>query len=516
MIRLDEHETRRFCRFVFFNLVICIIAYLLLISNELTNNLDGMWSGAEYRNYSWVVGIGRWFWPVVGKLQMNVCPEPFTSVFALTMYVLGSCVVAWWFGLKDSLKGYLLVTGASVNTAVCATLTFRYTSPTFAMAYMLSVLAAWALSKEKVTDWLASVICLMLALALYQSNIGCACVLALLYIIWLFQNENGYRKVIRFFFRFAVSLLASCAVYKIVWDLSMKIFQIAPNEYKGASDASVMKILTGLPRSLACTYREFLRYFFQNDLRYSIYQRLTAFSALLLLLTLVSLILSGRKLAGKSALKWLLAAACLLLIPPASNIAMILAADTEGASIQMTMPMATVLPFLLCITDLGECNSRLMKNVDRLRTAIVLFLLFGSFLMVSVDQHVMLKSRENATAMMNRVAVDLGEDTDPEGGFVFVGSVADNPNFLRDQLWERSNDYARYGEVITPGNHAVYTYAGLLRDSGLNLTYNWNYRNWDEMIARKEVREMPIYPDDGYIEQFGRTIVIKFSNTNYE
>ena len=33
----SEHEARRFCRFVFFNLIACIIAYLLLISNELTN-----------------------------------------------------------------------------------------------------------------------------------------------------------------------------------------------------------------------------------------------------------------------------------------------------------------------------------------------------------------------------------------------------------------------------------------------------------------------------------------------
>ena len=126
----NEFEARRFCRFVFFNLIACVIAYLLLISHELTNTIDGMWSGADYRNYEWVIQIGRWFWPLVGLSQMNVCPEPFTSVFALIMYVLGSCVAAWWFDLKDSLKGYLMVVTSLVTTAVCSTLTFRYTSPT--------------------------------------------------------------------------------------------------------------------------------------------------------------------------------------------------------------------------------------------------------------------------------------------------------------------------------------------------------------------------------------------------
>ena len=85
------------------------------------------------------------------------------------------------------MKGYLLVLTSMVTTAVCSTLTFRYTSPTFAMAYMLSVLAAWVLSRENWKNCLVSMMCLVLALALYQSNIGCACVLALLYIIRLLQ-----------------------------------------------------------------------------------------------------------------------------------------------------------------------------------------------------------------------------------------------------------------------------------------------------------------------------------------
>ena len=515
MNQSSEHEARRFCRFVFFNLIACVIAYLLLISHELTNTIDGMWSGADYRNYEWVIQIGRWFWPLVGKSQMNVCPEPFTSVFALIMYVLGSCVAAWWFGLKDSLKGYLLVLTSLVTTAVCSTLTFRYTSPTFGMAYMLSVLAAWVLSQGNWKTCLASVLCLVLALALYQSNIGCACVLALLYIIRLVQEDDDLKRLIRYVCRFAVSLLSSFIVYKIIWDLTLKICHIQAVNYKGADSVSVMKIITGFPGSFLSTYREFFRYFFQNELRHSIYQRLLAFGVLLVVLFAVTVILGGRKLKGKPAGRWGLAAICLLLIPPAANIAMILAVDAGEAAIQMTMPMATVFPFLLCVTDVGNYRDRLTRAIDWLRIAMVLFVLYGSFLMISVDQHVMLKSRDNATAMMNRVAVDLGEDQNPEGGFVFVGKIADNPNFLKDQLWEKANQYARYGDFhifVYADNRANFSYFGLLRDSGLNLTFNWNNSYWGEMIQSEEVQEMPLYPDDGYIKKIGKTIVVKFAN----
>jgi len=157
----------------------------------------------------------------------------------------------------------------------------------------------------------------------------------------------------------------------------------------------------------------------------------------------------------------------------------------------------------------------LIKTVDWLRIGIVLVTLYGSFLMVSVDQHVMLKSRDNATAMMNRVAADLGEDQNPEGGFVFVGKIADNPNFLRDQLWDRANQYARYGDFhifVLWDNRANFSYFGLLRDSGLNLTFNWDNVYWGDMIRREEVQEMPLYPEDGYIKKIGNTIVVKFAD----
>lgn len=515
MRQSTEFEARRFCRFVFFNLIACVIAYLLLISHELTNTIDGMWSGADYRNYEWVIQIGRWFWPLVGTSQMNVCPEPFTSVFALSMYVVGSCVAAWWFGLKDSLKGYLLVLTSLVTTAVCSTLTFRYTSPTFGMAYMLSVLAAWAVSRENWKTCLVSITCLVLALALYQSNIGCACVLALLYIIRQLQDDDDDKRVIRYFFRFAVSLLCSFVVYKIIWDLTLNLCHIQAVDYRGADSVTVGKIITGFPKSFLSTYQEFFRYFFRNELKHIIYQRLTAFRILLLVLFAVNVILGARKLAGKPKRRWLLAAVCLLLIPPAANIALILAVDAGEATIQMTMPIATVFPFLLCVTDVGECRNRLIKTVDWLRIGIVLVTLYGSFLMVSVDQHVMLKSRDNATAMMNRVAADLGEDQNPEGGFVFVGKIADNPNFLRDQLWDRANQYARYGDFhifVLWDNRANFSYFGLLRDSGLNLTFNWDNVYWGDMIRREEVQEMPLYPEDGYIKKIGNTIVVKFAD----
>ena len=168
----ENKELLRFCRFALVSLLISLAAYQLLISNELVNTYDALWQGAEYRNYLWVIEIGRWFWPVLGHAQMNICPEPFTSILALIFYVIGSCAVAFWSGVKDSLKGYLLVLTSVINTAVCVALSHRYMSPVFGLSFLLALLAVRMLSKEKLLPWLASVACLTLTLGLYQSNIG--------------------------------------------------------------------------------------------------------------------------------------------------------------------------------------------------------------------------------------------------------------------------------------------------------------------------------------------------------
>lgn len=513
----ENKELLRFCRFALISLLISLAAYQLLISNELVNTYDALWNGAEYRNYQWVIEIGRWFWPAVGVAQMNICPEPFTSIFALIFYVLGSCAVAFWFGVKDSLKGYLLVLTSVISTAVCVSLSYRYTSPTFGMAYLLSVLAAWMLSREKLLPWLASVACLTLALGLYQSNIGCACVLALIFVIRMLQNGTKSGKIFRFAGKTAASFLCSFVLYKVIWDLTLKFCRIDASSYRGGGDVSALKILTALPHSIKDTYLDFYRYFFENELKHNVYQRLTPFRVMIVCLMIVTVILIGRKLISRPMGAKLGAAACLLLIPPAANVALILAVDAGQSSIQMTMPMATVFPFLLCVADscpseaqAGEKN-RWLGFVAGFRTLCMLVLLGGSLMMISIDQHVMLKSRETAVSLLNRVTVDLGEDTNPEGGVFFIGRPSDNPVFLKDQLWERSNTYAHYGEFWLGGNLTTQSYFGYLRDAGLLLTFNWDEAAWNEVGSREDVKTMPVYPDEGYIRRIGNAMVVRLS-----
>ena len=161
------------------------------------------------------------------------------------------------------------------------------------------------------------------------------------------------------------------------------------------------------------------------------------------------------------------------------------------------------------IKDGVEIIDEVLVSVFRALCMIVL--LGGSLMMISIDQHVMLKSRETAVAMLNRVVVDLGEDTNPEGGVFFIGRPADNPIFLKDQLWARSNEYAHYGDFWLGGNLTTQSYFGYLRDAGVLLTFNWDENTWNDIGNREEVKTMPVYPDDGYVQRLGNAMVVRLS-----
>ena len=44
------------------------------------------------------------------------------------------------------------------------------------------------------------------------------------------------------------------------------------------------------------------------------------------------------------------------------------------------------------------------------------------------------------------------------------------------------------------------------------MTFNWDNGYWGEIVQREDVMEMPLYPEDGYIKQIDKTIVVKFAN----
>ena len=139
-------------------------------------------------------------------------------------------------------------------------------------------------------------------------------ILALILVIRFLQDGAETGKILRFLGRTALSLLCSCIFYKLIWDLSLKLCHVEASTYRGGGDVSALKILTSLPASIKSTYLDFYRYFFENELKHNVYQRLALFRLMLICLIIVTVILIWRKLGSRSPGAKIGAAACVLLM----------------------------------------------------------------------------------------------------------------------------------------------------------------------------------------------------------
>ncbi len=505
-------KTKDSLNFFFICTAVTICAFIVLIANELTNTYDGLWQGSYYVLYEWVISIGRWFWPLVGKARLDMSPEPFTTILSILLTVCGGCLVAEWFGIKNTWKKYAVVLLSSINTSVCVWLSYRYMSPTFTFSYLLSVLGVYIIRKEQ-SVWrvVVAVLCLVLSLGCYQANIGCACLLLLFNIVYILQRSKSGKRAIRFGAYSAGTVLVSCILYKIIWDIVLKVLGMEAASYRGANSLSFLVILKNMPKTIVNAYRVFFGYFFNNSIKHDAYQQFFIYKAILIVSLALFIIAGGIRAASRKPIFTATYAACCLLIPLAANVSLLLAADEGDVLIQQTMPMAVMLPFLAAAVEIRIDEERFDNILTTAGSVLLSCLLLGSFMMVSVDQHTMLVGRENSVAFMHRAFVDIAKEELPSDGYIFLGKPSDNPLFLKDELWYRANEYARYGEFVTDGDCNYQSYAGLMRDAGINISVNWAADYWHELEGQDEFRNLPAYPITGYITQVDNVTVVKVS-----
>lgn len=68
-----------------------VLINLPLLTQRLTNNLDGLWNQDDYLSGSWEYSTGRWFWPILDRLRFGISLDPFQGLAALVLFLRGFC-----------------------------------------------------------------------------------------------------------------------------------------------------------------------------------------------------------------------------------------------------------------------------------------------------------------------------------------------------------------------------------------------------------------------------------------
>ena len=300
---------------------------------------------------------------------------------------------------------------------------------------------------------------------------------------------------------------------------------IAAADYKGANSLSVAYIIQRLPERIVASYHAFYQYFSSTTIRHNTYQSSIVFGLLFCITSIIIITTGIVRLHTLGTIHVVLRTVIVLslffLFPVASNISLLLSPDGGRMVIQMTMPMTILSSLLIGLAyDVIHTDSLTKTKQKLLRTAIIgtaVFLITGNTLQCSVDQQVMLTSRQATLGLMNRIVADLEAkgtlSTDPS--VIFIGTPSESTEFRKDELWDYSNSYAHYGQFTLYSNNCIFSYRGLMRDGGWNIDINADHEYWKELTKTEAIKQMPAYPSNGYAaEDALGNIIIKLAHYN--
>ena len=237
--------------------LIGMLAHLYKITNWLPN-----WDSLVFRYHSQnMIALGRWFLPVVCSFSSFYDLPFLNGITAIIFHALGAVCILRIFNIKKKITAGL-IGGIVVSVpTVTSVMMYNYVADGYSIAFFISVLAAYYMTKEK-PAYLLSAVFVALSAGIYQAYITVTITLVLLKLIDETVYKNTASGVI---LKKTLHILLWGIIGGVLYILILKgvqsIFSIELMEYQGVSSAMSLSDID-LLSSLYVIKETFVKCFF--------------------------------------------------------------------------------------------------------------------------------------------------------------------------------------------------------------------------------------------------------------
>ena len=493
---------------VFVCFLTAVLCYIPIIANGLTNAMDGLWKPTDFQAGNWELAEGRWGWLIWDKMRDGYAAEPFSSLLTLLLISIGACIIINIFG-EFQATYYIYAMMILISTTVCCFLSYRFMGPTYGLSVVLSSAAFRLIAqdfddrKRRIFFDIVSVGFMAFSLGLYQLHIGIFCTLVVVYTMQLLLRDEG-RKAGSLFTRSVIVAMASCIVYKIIWDIALFLRHIEASSYLGADSVSVFSMLRNLPFAVVHAYQEAI-WFYENTRGNYVFNSIR--DVLIFGVILGALVIGIVKLRKTPAL---LVPYILLFLsfPLAANFFYVLAPGADYMMDQMTGPMALMITLFFCFLE-KNTTGRLVRVLP----FIAAIVLYGNVYAVGTDIDALVQGNTSSRTVMN-TAIDTLIKKDLYGTeykYAFIGEMSSSPLFHKNELWDTASNYARFGEFGLDAGVEYDCYHGLLDDMGLDINLV-EFEDYEKLMDSDIPESMSVYPEEGAILEKDKMVIVKLSD----
>ncbi len=252
-------------------LIVGIIAHLYKIANWLPN-----WDSLVFRYDSQnMIGLGRWFLPVVCSFSSFYDLPFLNGVLAIVFHALGAVCICKILNVQKKITAFL-IGGVLVSfPTVTSVMMYNYVADGYSIAFFLSTLAALYMTKEK-PRYIISAVLIALSSGIYQAYITVTIMLVLLKLIdEIIYHGASIGAILKKSLPMLLTGICGMALYSLILKLSLSISSAELLDYQGISSSASMSAIN-LRDSLYVIKKTFLDCFFDLSKGINVYIVLNA------------------------------------------------------------------------------------------------------------------------------------------------------------------------------------------------------------------------------------------------
>ncbi len=295
------------------SMLVGFLAYTFAFTNKLVNH-DEVFT-LFFKGGT--VSLGRWGLGGLDTIFPNISMPWIYGIFTIVFIAVAACVILRIFSIRNPVLQVLLSGSIMVFPSLIGTFGYMFTVAPYALSFLSAVAAVRLLTLQKNRYCiLAAFVCMVFSLSIYQAYISVAASLLLLLVIQqLLQGEEVPSAVKNGIF-YVVFLVVSLGAYYGATQIINILKDVSFNDY---ANGNISFQLSSIPTDIADAYQSFFRYFLDGHCGLLPTPLSRNVHGILLGITMALLFLVLCYPRRKEALRLLLIAGLLVLLPLAIN-----------------------------------------------------------------------------------------------------------------------------------------------------------------------------------------------------
>lgn len=485
---------------------------------HLLHNYDNILQ--QPKGYGAGITSGRWLLEILGDfndafVELNFNLSTMNGLGFLLLVALSTALIVDFLRIRNPISAVLTGVLMATFPTVCSTLVFRYTAPYYGLSLLLSVLAAWVISRWKY-GFLLSAVCLACSMGIYQAYPPFT--ISLLVLALMRDSLDQDAQLIPLFRRgvlYCISLALGVVLYFVFLKVSLALYsaggEVVLDTYQGINNMGRIS-LSDLPGLLKRAWLS-AALFPVADYGGLAFVRPLKVLWLLLTLTILSEIVFILVRKKTKPLMIVFCGLMGLLFPLAINFIVVMVPEGSIYTIMIySFVLVGCAPLMLL-----ECIPKVEEGRKRRFSQIIGILLAGIILYngyyANVNYTSLYFANRQVENFVNGLMVQarMTEGYTPEKKWVYVGEA---DKFMLYDMWYEAPYYGGFSGSTAQGLFNT-TYS---RDFWFAMYLGSSPRNasQEEQLQMQEderVKQMPCWPSEGSMQVLDDYLVVKFQET---